>query len=52
MAKRLPGLVENTNLEIQKAQQRIFIVKFLKQTKKRIPQNNPEKSETLCSGEQ
>ena len=31
-----PGLVENTNLEIQKAQQRIFIVKFLTQKKVKV----------------
>ena len=31
-----PGLAENTNLEIQKAQQRIFIVKFLTQKKVKV----------------
>ena len=36
MAKMFPGLVENTNLEIQKAQQRIFIVKFLTQKKVKV----------------
>ena len=36
MAKRFPGLVENTNLEIQKAQQKIFIVKFLTQKKVKV----------------